>query len=80
MAALRWHGFRAEDRDIVFQVLGSTASFPVAKWRFLDNCHKKRNVALYDGDYTEDEQLISELIKIAGELEVAVKALGPVGP
>ena len=45
----------------------------------MDNCHQKRNVALYDGDYAEDEQLISELIKIAGELEVAVKALGPVG-
>ena len=79
LAALRWHGYRSENRYIVFQALGSTASFPVAKWRFLDNCHKKRNVALYDGDYAEDEQLISELIKIAGELEVAVKALGPVG-
>jgi hypothetical protein len=55
-------------------------SFPDAKWRFLDSCHQKRNVALYDGDYAEDEQLISELIKIAGELEVTVNALGPVGP
>ena len=80
LAALRWHGFRSENRYIVFQVLGSTASFPPAKWRFLDNCHQKRNLALYEGDYAEDEQLISELIKIAGELEVAVKALGPVGP
>lgn len=39
-AALRWHGFRSEDRYIVFQVLGSTASFPPAKWRFLFNCHQ----------------------------------------
>ena len=75
-----WHGFRAENRYIVFQLLGSTASFPPAKWRFLDTCHRKRNLALYDGDYAEDEQLISELIKTAGELQVAVKALGPVGP
>ena len=50
------------------------------KWRVLDKCHQKRNLALYEGDYAEDEQLISELIKVAGELEVAVKALGPVGP
>ena len=64
LAALRWHGFRSENRYIVFRVLGSTASFPVAKWRFLDNCHQKRNIALYDGDYDEDEPLISELIKI----------------
>ena len=80
LADLRWHGFRAENRYIVFQLLGSTASFPPAKWRFLDTCHRKRNLALYDGDYAEDEQLISELIKTAGELQVAVKALGPVGP
>jgi hypothetical protein len=26
------------------------------------DCHHKRNVALYDGDYVEDEQLIRELI------------------
>ena len=57
LAALRWHGFRSENRYVVFQVLGSTASFPVAKWRVLDSCHQKRNVALYDGDYAEDEQL-----------------------
>jgi hypothetical protein len=78
LAALRWHGFRSENRYIVFQVLGCTASFPDAKWRFLDNCHQKRNVALYDGDYAEDEQLISELIKVAVELQETVNALGPV--
>ena len=78
LAALRWHGFRPENRYIVFQVLGDTVSFPVAKWRVLDNCHQKRNVALYDGDYAEDEQLISELIKVTGELEVAVNGLGSV--
>jgi len=78
LAALRWHGFRSENRYIVFQVLGRTASFPDAKWRFLDNCHQKRNVALYDGDYDEDEPLISELIKVAVELQEAVNALGPV--
>lgn len=78
LAALRWHGFRSENRYIVFQVLGSTASFPVAKWRVLDSCHQKRNVALYDGDYAEDEQLISELIKVAKDLHAAVLALGPV--
>ena len=80
LAALRWHGFRSGNRYTVFQVLGWTASFPVAKWRFLDNCHKKRNVALYDGDYSEDEQLIAELIKVTKELQAAVIAMGPVPP
>jgi hypothetical protein len=79
LAALRWHGFRAENRYIVFQLLESTVLFPPTKCRVLDNCHRKRNLALYEGDYAEDEQLISELIKVAGELEVVVNALGPVG-
>jgi len=78
LAALRWHGYRSENRYIVFQVLDSTVSFPVAKWRVLDNCHQKRNLALYDGDYAEDENLIKELIAVAGELQIAVDALGPV--
>jgi hypothetical protein len=79
LAALRWHGFRSENRYIVFQVLGHTLSFPVAKWRFLDDCHQKRNVALYEGEYAEDEQLIKELVLVARELQAAVAALGPPG-
>ncbi|MEF8747542.1 MAG: hypothetical protein V5B31_06800 [Candidatus Accumulibacter propinquus] len=51
---------------------------PVAKWRFLDDCHQKRSRALYDGDYEEDEPLIRELIAVAKELQAAVEALGPV--
>ena len=78
LAALRWHGFRSEHRYIVFQALAYTVSFPAAKWRFLDNCHHKRNVALYDGDYSEDEHLIKELIAVTKELGTAVEALGPV--
>jgi len=79
LAALRWHGFRADNRYIVFQVLESTASIPAAKWRVLANCHDKRNAALYDGEYAEEEQLISELIAVTLELKAAVEALGPVG-
>lgn len=78
LAALRWHGFRSENRYIVFQALAHTVSFPAAKWRFFDNCHHKRNVALYEGDYSEDEQLIMELIAATKELKLAVEALGPV--
>jgi hypothetical protein len=78
LAALRWHGFRAGNRYIVFQLLGSTAALPTARWRVLDNCHQKRNVALYDGEYAEDERLIAELIAVAKELQAAVAALGPV--
>ena len=79
LAALRWHGYRSENRYIVFQALAHTLSFPAARWRFLDDCHRKRNVALYDGDFAEDEQLIGELIAVTKELRIAVEALGPVG-
>lgn len=79
LAALRWHGFRSEARYIVFQVLGHTVSFPTAKWRLLDDCHQKRNAALYDGQYFDDEQLIKELIAVTKELQAAVATLGPVG-
>ena len=80
LAALRWHGFRSQARYIVFQALGHTVAFPAAKWRFLDDCHQKRNVALYDGEYFDDEQLIKELIAVTKELQAAVEALGSVRP
>ncbi len=78
LAALRWHGFRADTRYIVIQVLAHTVSFQTAKWRFLDDCHQKRNAALYDGQSFDDEQLIKELIAVTKELQAAVEALGPV--
>ena len=31
LAALRWHGYRSENRYIVFQILGSTVSLPKDK-------------------------------------------------
>jgi hypothetical protein len=78
LASLRWHGFRSENRFIVFQVLDKTVSLPAAKWRVLDNCHHKRNLALYEGDCMEDELLILELITVTRELQTAVAELGPV--
>lgn len=79
LAALRWHGFRSENRYLVFQVLPHTVAFPVGKWRLLAECHEKRNRALYDGDPLDDEQLINEFIAVAKDLQAAAQALGPVG-
>ena len=78
LAALRWHGFRSEDRQTVFQVLPHTVGFPTAKWRFLSDCHMRRNAALYEAAPVDDEQLIMELIAVTKELQIAVTALGPV--
>ena len=77
-AALRWHGFRSADRYTVFQVLAHTVNFPNEKWRLLDDCHQKRNAALYDGNAADDELLIEELIVVTKDLQIAVIELGPV--
>lgn len=82
LAALRWHGFRPDEKQryIVFQLLQHTLSVPAEKWRVLAECHKRRNVTLYDGDLIEDEPLIAELIAVAKEVHAAVLALGPIAP
>lgn len=78
VAALRWHGYRSENRTLVFQVLVHTLSFPKEKSRLLDHCHQQRNLALYEGEGPPNEQLIRELIAVAKDLQAAVATLGPV--
>jgi hypothetical protein len=43
LAALRWHGFRADSRYIVFQVVPHTLGLGPEVWRVLDKCHGLRN-------------------------------------
>lgn len=78
LAALRWHGYRSENRYLVFQALAHTVGFPAAKWRVLDLCHSKRNLAEYEGSFDVDPTLVSDLLAVTQELERAVDALGRV--
>ena len=78
LAALRWHGYRSDTRYIVFQCLPHTLDLPKAKWRVLDQCHQRRNLAEYEGHLEIDAQLLKELIVIAHELHQLVKDLGSV--
>lgn len=78
LAALRWHGYRSDNRVLVFQALAHTVGFSPAQWRVLDRCHTKRNLAEYEGHFDVDAQLLRELETIASQLEQAVDALGPV--
>lgn len=78
LAALRWHGYRSENRYLVFLALEHTVAFPTGKWRLLDDCHRKRNAALYDGHSVDDEQLIKDLLAVTKELLAKVTSLGPV--
>lgn len=78
LAALRWHGYRSENRYLVFQCLEHTVDLATAKWRILDKCHGLRNRAEYEGVLDVSPQLLNELIGITKELLVLVEALGPV--
>ncbi|MGQ0750150.1 MAG: hypothetical protein ACT4PS_06415 [Betaproteobacteria bacterium] len=78
LAALRWHGYRSESRYIVFQTLQHTLNLPPEQWRVLDQAHRKRNIAEYEGVVDIDENLLAALIRVVTEVEKRVIALGPV--
>ena len=78
LAVLRWHGYRSKNRYLVFQCLQHTVNLDKEKWLVLDQCHKKRNVAEYEGALDTSQQLLQELISITTELDERVKGLGPV--
>ncbi|MCU7839217.1 MAG: hypothetical protein KZQ94_07545 [Candidatus Thiodiazotropha sp. (ex Troendleina suluensis)] len=78
LAALRWHGYRSDKRYMVFQCLKHTVQFENTQWRVLDQCHRRRNLAEYEGQLDIDAQLLAELIALADELLLRVRALGPV--
>ncbi len=68
LAALRYHGYRSQSRYLVFQCLQHTLNLPNEQWRVLDNAHRKRNMAEYEGDIDVDEQLIQALIRVTDEV------------
>lgn len=78
LAAMRWHGYRSDNRYLVFQCLEQTIGLENAKWRVLDKCHKQRNLAEYEGHLEITPQLLQELIEVSKELLTLVEALGPV--
>jgi hypothetical protein len=77
LAALRWHGYRSEQRYLVFQCLEHTLGMTKEKWRVLDRAHTKRNAAEYAGDMDVDAELLSALIRVGRELDELVGKLGP---
>jgi len=77
LAARRFHGYRSENRFLVFQSLQHTLQLSPAKWRVLDQAHKKRNLVEYEGSADIDAGLLDALIRIAREVEAGVIALGP---
>ena len=68
LAALRWHGYRSENRFMVFQCLTHTVAWPAARWRVLDAAHRKRNLAEYEGVLEVEESAIKELCDLTAAL------------
>lgn len=68
LAALRAKGFRSESRYLVFQCLQHTIDLPNEQWRVLDQAHRKRNLAEYEGEMDVDEQLVVAVLRVAREV------------
>lgn len=75
LAALRWHGYRSENRYIVFQCLEHTLNWTAVRWRVLAAAHQKRNVAEYEGFLEVEESAIAELCGLAADLISDVASL-----
>lgn len=78
LAALRWHGFRSESRYHVFQCLQHTVNLPPVQWRVLDDAHRKRNLAEYEGYLEIDRALVEAVLRVGAEVLARVEALGEV--
>lgn len=75
LAALRWHGYRSENRFTVFQCLTHTLGWPSSRWRVLDVAHNKRNLAEYEGHLEVELSTVTELCELVQDLLVEVQTL-----
>jgi hypothetical protein len=75
LAALRWYGYRSENRYTVFQCLEHTVQWPPHLWRVLDVAHQKRNLAEYEGFIDVSEDAIAELCELIPLLISATRLL-----
>jgi hypothetical protein len=65
LAALRRAGYRSQSRYLVFQCTQYTLDLAAEHWRVLDQAHRQRNPAEYEGDIDIDDQLLEALIRVA---------------
>lgn len=75
LAALRWHGYRSENRFTVFQCLTHTLGWSASQWRVLDSAHQKRNLAEYEGFLEVEQSFVDELLHTTSQLIEEVQML-----
>jgi hypothetical protein len=78
LAALRRHGYRSENRYLVFQTLTETLALRNEQWRVLDAAHQKRNFIEYEGLAEVDEELVAAMIRVVNEIAARIAKLAPV--
>lgn len=78
LAAVRWHGYRSNQRYIVFQLLPHTLGLGPEVWRVLSKCHDIRNLGEYEGDLNVDERIVTDLIAACQKVATKVRALAPI--
>ena len=75
LAALRTHGYRCDNRYLVFQCLEHTLAYKPQQWLLLNQAHTKRNLAEYEGDLEVTASFVDELITHASLLITAAQSL-----
>ena len=75
LAALRWYGYRSENRYTVFQCLTHTLGWPPNRWRVFDAAHQKRNLAEYEGYLDVEESTVAEMCDLVAQLVSDVQTL-----
>jgi hypothetical protein len=77
LAALRYRGYRSDNRYIVFQALPHTLGVPAPTWRVLAKGHERRNLAEYEGALEVDDRLLADLVEAGRTVLAAVRTLPP---
>jgi hypothetical protein len=77
LAALRWHGYRSDNRCLVFQALPHTLGLPASVWRVLAKAHEVRNIAEYEGHFDGDANLLRSLVESTDAVRKAAIAMPP---
>jgi hypothetical protein len=76
LAALRWYGYRSENRYVVFQSLAHTLKLAAEQWRVLAAAHQARNAIEYEGIADINETLVAAVIRVTREVASRVAKLG----
>lgn len=75
LCALRFHGYRSENRYLVFQCLVHTLGYTAQRLGLFDKAHHKRNLAEYEGDLDVTLGFVEELIEATATLIADTQAL-----